>query len=166
MGFQQYVILAGDRRTSELFIRPFYNLPRIKYDVMFLHPAFLEDNKKDSYINRLFGATYIGFFNFNSAFFGWKMSANCIELYACTNNNNNFKYHKLANISYGEIFSLTIKSTNNCFTFSIFDINNIVVCFYSVNINNNFKLGFENSLLIANPAGVNYDVRIVMNRKY
>lgn len=163
MGYQNYTVMAGNQKVKNLFFHLFYNKIHSSYGVVFTKSnLYCQKN----FVNRLFGLTY-GIFETTSIYFGWRSLYNKIELLACIQHNN-FTYRcVLCSLCINTEYLFTIKRHKDSYTFSIYDQNNVLVCFYRIpKKDNSTKFGFENFIKIKHSKGAPIDQIIFMNKKH
>lgn len=161
MGFKNYIIRSGNRRVSDQHIKPFFNKIRSQYDIMFT-ATNLTSYTNDSLMNRLFGLSFFSFFKIHTAYFGWRSSGSNIEIFACYKH----KRISLMTLDVNEVYTLTLKKMNNCFTFSIFNNKNVFLCYYKLTTPPLGMFGFEQFIKLADTHGAACDMHFIMRRKY
>lgn len=166
LDYKFYNIPENKRYASPLFFKPFLNKRKISYDVIFTVTCFYDLENIDSYgHNRLFGLSY-GYTKYNSAQFVWKPTKNgTIQLYA--QYYVNFKLHTrlLSEIYAHYLFTLTLKTYDDFYLFSVFDADGFIVSLNKFKRKKTILFGYETFIEFAKKEKAPKNIYIMMRHR-
>lgn len=164
MSFKRYTIRKRKKKTSPIFFRPFFMKKKLKYDVIFTDSVKFIYPYNDGPIHRLFGVTF-GIFDTCVSFFGWTINKDEVDIYACIKDDGLFINHKLITIQTNSSYCFQIKCYDESFTYSIFDSENIILCYKKIKNLHSKNIGIENFIEIHKNATVFRSVDFFIQRK-